>query len=141
MDADGVWSRTDFLLGNLDKIQTHVPFESIQKAGLLFLWAAFIGIIQRYLAMLIDTGTTTFQKAAKLPAQDLNPARFFSIYISSLPPSVRFAGAWAAKNMQKGDLTATGKWLFSACYVQCFLGGILALLLLWALAVILLNVR
>lgn len=130
-----------FLLGNADKIQSHVPFTSLQKAGVLFLWAVLFGILQRYLAMLIDAGTRSFKEAAKLPSQNIDPAQFFIIYISSLPPSVRCAAAWAAKSILSGNLTATGQRLFMACYAQCVLGTISMVFLLWALAVVFLNIN
>jgi hypothetical protein len=129
-----------FLLGNLDRIQPHIAFQHIKMAGTLFLWAAALGVCQRYLAMLIRTGTGAFLDSEKHVAQNIDIARYFIIYISNLSPSVRCAGAWAAMNFLRGNITDTGKWLFFATYVQCFLGAALTLLLLWALGVIMLNI-
>ena len=129
-----------FLLGNLDRVQHYIAFQNIKTAGILFLLAAGLGVFQRYLAMLIKTGTGVFQESEKLPAEGVDIVRFFIIYLSALPPSVRFAGAWSARSFLRGNITEVGRWLFITCFVQCSLGAISALLLLCALGIILLNI-
>jgi len=56
-------------------------------------------------------------------------ARFFIIYIESLPAITRWAGAWSARRFMNGNLTAVGKWLLNFALIQCLLGLICTILL------------
>lgn len=129
-----------FLVANLSRVQTHLDFQHVKTAGVLFLWAAALGVVQRYLAMMIKTGADAFLEAEKAPAQSVDLARYFIIYIGNLSPSLRCAGAWAASNFLRGEITATGRWLSVAAYFQCWLGAVSAALLLWGLGGVMLNI-
>jgi hypothetical protein len=108
-----------YLLG-----QSHIPFISLKPIASLFLIAALIGILQRYLAMIVSIGATTFQEGEKLHDNrtPIDIARFFIIYIQSLPVTNRWAAAWAARQFMTGNLTATGKGIMNFAIIQCTLG-------------------
>ena len=116
-----------YLLG-----QSHIPVESLRPVATLFIVAAFIGVIQRYLAMIVTVGTSTFQEAEKLNDKDtqIDAARFFIVYIEALPAISRWAAAWSARRVLSGNLTSAGRGLANFAIAQCILGFCCTVLLL-----------
>jgi len=116
-----------YLLG-----QSQIPFATLRPVASLFLVAALIGVLQRYLAMIVGIGATSFQEGEKLHDNKtpVDVARFFIIYIQALPTLNRWAGAWAAKRFIEGNLTAAAKGIFNMAVIQCFLGFVCTLILL-----------
>lgn len=127
-----------FLLGNLDGLKGHVVDGSIERAGGIFLWAALLGIAQTYIAMVVRAAVGVFQEVEKLvqPDSNLSLYRFFSVYIQGVPVYLRLVAAWAAKNFVEGNITRTGRYIYNAVVIQCLLGVVVTVRLVWALKVI-----
>jgi hypothetical protein len=101
-----------------------VSFASLRPAILAYLCAVAFGVIQRYLAMVVSIGTQVFQEAEKLhdEKRPVDIARFFILYIDSLPAFNRWAAALSAKRFMKGDVIASGKGLLMFSIWQSILG-------------------
>jgi hypothetical protein len=100
----------------------------------LFAASVVLGLGQRYIAMIVETGVRTFQEVEKLNEAGVafDPARFFILYIDSTPASTRFAAAWSAKRLLSGDLSAGARGLMYFVMAQSTLAFVCTLLLLWA---------
>lgn len=129
------WMLTGFAAGLTYLLGQHSPLDKIKLPILMFLAAFGVAIIQKYLAMIVTTGTKAFLEAEKNKNENTNfdIARFFIIYIDSLPVSVGWAAAWSASRFMQGNLTASGRGLLRLAIWQSWLAFICIGLLLYCL--------
>lgn len=130
-----LWMLTAFAAGLTYLIgQDSTRFSSLKAAGLIYLAAAFVGFMQRWLAMLVANCAKVFKESEKLHdgSSSINVARFLIIYIDSLPGLQRTAAAWAATKLMKGDLVSTGRGLYRMVLWQSYFVTICGALVLWA---------
>ena len=80
-----------------------VSFGELQPALFTFIWAGTIGVIQRYLAMMVAIGSQVFQEAEKLDVEKrpIDLARFLIVYIDAQPRFSRWAAAGAARRLMR----------------------------------------
>jgi hypothetical protein len=114
--------------------KTAIQVVGIKTIGHLFMIAAILGIVQRYISMLIGTASRVSQEVEKLvdPNVETNLEHFLLIYINSLPQIARWPAAVAAESLLDGDLIRFSRWLFMLTMVQCLLGAGCAALVLRA---------
>jgi hypothetical protein len=114
--------------------QTAFKIPDLRSIALLFAAALLVSLVQRYIAMIVETGVGTAQEIEKLHEAGIqfDIARFLILYIDSTPVISRFAAAWPAEKMLKGDMTAAARGLFYCVMVQSSLAFISSLLLVRA---------
>ena len=126
-----------YLLG-----QQRIQFEHLKVAGLLYIAAALVGVVQRGAAMVVANSAKVFEEAERLTDKNtsIDLARFLIIYIDSLSGLKVGAAAWAANRLINGDLVSTGKSLLRLAYWQSAAGLVCAGMLVWAAYVALSNI-
>jgi hypothetical protein len=113
-----------------------VPFGELKPALWAFVAGGALGVIQRYLAMIVAIGSQVFQEAEKLhdEKRPIDLARFLIVYIQAQPRFSRWAAAGAARRLMAGNIVGTGRTLLKISIWQTFLGlGAIALLVLASL--------
>jgi len=124
----GVWVGLAYFLAH-----QKVSFGELKPAFWTFAAAGVLGVVQRYLAMIVAIGSQVFQEAEKLhdEKRPIDLARFLIVYIEAQPRFSRWAAAGAAKRFMEGNMVGTGRTLLKVSIWQSFLGlGSIALLVL-----------
>jgi squalene cyclase len=135
MDKFVLWMLTAFGAGLtylLGKDMARI--DNFKVAGFIYLAAVLAAIVQRYLAMLVETGAKGFEQGEKIfkDGDNADFARYLVIYINSLPKLQQTAIAWIAVQMMNGDLVCAGRALYRIALWQIMIGSLGCGLLLWA---------
>lgn len=101
-----------------------VSFGDLKPALWAFIGGVVLGVIQRYLAMLVSIGSQVFQEAEKLhdEKRPIDLARFLIVYIEAQPRFSRWAAAGAARRLMDGNIVGTGRKLLIISIWQTFVG-------------------
>jgi hypothetical protein len=115
----GVAAGLTYLLAN-----QRMSFAELKPAVWAYICAVILGVVQRYLAMIVSIGTQVFQEAEKLHDEKtpVDLARFLILYIEAQPRFSRWAAAGAARHFMKGDVIGTGRRLLILAIWQSVLG-------------------
>lgn len=135
MDKFVLWMLTAFGAGLtylLGKDLSRV--DNFKIAGFIYLSAVFVTILQRYLAMIIETGAKAFKAGEEIWKGNENAdfARYLVIYINSVPLFQRTFIAWIGVQMMNGDIVSTGRVFYRMAMAQVYLGSLSCGLLLWS---------
>lgn len=106
-------------------------FSDLKPAIWAYICAVILGVIQRYLAMIVSVGTQVFQEAEKLhdEKKPVDLARFLILYIDAQPRFSRWAAAGAATRFMNGNVIGTGRRLLLFAIWQCVLGLVICMFL------------
>lgn len=127
------------LIGNLADLTPHIPAATLNRAASLFLVAAFLTVVEKYLASVILGAAESSAHAAEAGRQlaEKEIELDFSIVLkefeaATLPPMRWFVGRSFAK-AQRGDFAASGRNFARCAQVQGLLAFTVAVLILRAL--------
>jgi hypothetical protein len=126
-----------YLLG-----QQRIQFEQLKIAGLMYVAAALVGVVQHGVATVVANTARVSEEAEKLTDKNVSVdlARFLIIYMDSLSGFSGAAAAWAANKIITGDLVSTGKMMLRIAYWQSVAGLLSAAILVCAACVALSHI-
>ena len=119
-------------------IGKYVSEQDLKCAGVLFLWAAALTVIEKYLSALIVGAAETAAQAAEAGRRlaDENVEINFSIVFQELQSAVVWPARWFVTRSQakvlRGDFASSGRNLLRCAQAQGFLVLVTAVLLLAA---------
>ncbi|HEX5759324.1 MAG TPA: hypothetical protein VF121_09030 [Thermoanaerobaculia bacterium] len=131
-----------FLVANLGDLAPYVSVESVRRAGILFVVAASLTVIEKYLASLVSGATETYARAGSLGRQlaaDEVEVDFSvvlrEVEAATLPPMRWFVSRSFAK-VRKGDLAAAARNYARCAQIQGLLALLVVVLVLVAAGII-----
>lgn len=116
----------------------YVSEQDLKSAGVLFLWAAALTVIEKYLSAIIVGAAETAAQAAEAGRRlaDDNVDVNFSIVFQELQSAVIWPARWFVARSQakvlRGDFASAGRSLLRCAQAQGFLVLVAAVLLLVA---------
>lgn len=135
MDKFVLWMLTAFGAGLTYLLGSDMTrIGNFKTAGYIYLAAVLATLVQRYLAMLVESAYKGFKQGENIfkDGGAVDFARYLIIYINSLPKLQQPAIAWIADLMMNGDLVGWGRVLYRIALWQVLLGTLSCGLLLWA---------
>lgn len=139
--ADGATLR-QLLNGNLADVAPYLSVGTVKCAAVLFLLATGLTVVEKYLASIIVGAAETAAHAAEIGrrlADDEIDIDFSVVFrefeAATLPPMRWFVGRSISK-VEKGDFAASGRNFVRCAQVQGLLALIIAVLILWALGLV-----
>lgn len=121
-----------YLLGQTASGKSQVlELATLKAVGELFIYALVLGGLQRILAMFVQTMVTAFQEGEKLPDNSpIDLARFYILYIQTMPASNRWLIAWTARRFIRGHITDSARGVLMVTMAQSVLGFATVVILL-----------
>jgi hypothetical protein len=130
------------LIGSLDDLAKYVPLANVKSAAILFLVAACLTVVEKYLTSIIVGAAETSAHAAEVGrrlADDEIEIDFTVVFreleAATLPPMRWFVGRSFAK-AQRGDFAASGRNFARCAQIQGVLALAVAVLVLSALGLV-----
>jgi hypothetical protein len=130
------------LIGSLSDIAPYLPVKTVKCAAVLFLIAAGLTVVEKYLASIVVGAAEAAAHAAEIGRRmaDEDVELDFSIVLkefetATLPPMRWLVGRSFAK-VQSGDFAASGRNFARCAQVQGMLALVIAIIVLSALGLI-----
>jgi hypothetical protein len=111
------------LLANLDKVQHFIDVSTIRRAGLLFLAAIVVGIVEKLLALVVTTASRNFAAGRTIGAkfEGIDIQAYFREAEKGFFIPARWLAARSFKKLLSGDLAAMPRAIIRLAQVQIWI--------------------
>lgn len=138
----GAGAALALMIGALPDIQRYIPVTKIKSAAVIFLVAAVITAVEKYLASLVvgaaETSALAAETGRQLATQGV-PVDFEMVFKemeSAMFPPMRWFVRRSLNKVRRGDFVASGRNFARCAQIQGFLSVAIVGLIVWALGMI-----
>jgi len=140
----GLGAGLAFILGNISSVAAFISISCVQRAVLLFIAAAIMGILSRYIAVLVTSSSEAGAKGEER-GEKLGPLLDTAIFAEEFERAAPWGGRWLVRRsitkVLQGDFAYGGRFLMAMATVHSTLVFIELCLVLSAIAAIFFGLR
>jgi hypothetical protein len=148
VDKFSSWLLTGFgvaftlILTNIDSIVKFIPLSNIRDGILLYLFALFLGVIQKWLSSIISSGCGTSGEAEQIGKDLADSSKDIDIdfILNEIERSTYYPAKWLVSfqynKVKNGDLSAPGRMFGKLAQIQSYLVLAQAIFVIYSITVL-----